>query len=114
MRAIPNFSPNLDFSTWVSKNLYKIITVVAQNIGDTAALLCFQTQAQATKRIQMPQLDEKNIKGIGRERLKGGRCYQLGTPKCHRIGASKLLSSCPLNNNLNWVFGFSDFGVFAL
>ncbi|KAK9940670.1 hypothetical protein M0R45_017317 [Rubus argutus] len=36
----------------------------------------------------MPLLDEKNIKGIGRERLKGGRCCRLGTPKCRQIGAS--------------------------
>ncbi|KAK9930797.1 hypothetical protein M0R45_018108 [Rubus argutus] len=56
----------------------------------------------------------KNIKGIGRERLKGDRCCRLGTPKCHRIGPSKLLSSCPLNNNLNWVFGFWSICIMIL
>ncbi|KAK9921968.1 hypothetical protein M0R45_030459 [Rubus argutus] len=75
IRAVPNFSPNLDFSTWVSENLYKIVTVVAliatvallfvlRSVGDTAALLCFQNQAQAIERIQMPQLDERSIKRI--------------------------------------------------
>ncbi|XP_062002848.1 probable glycosyltransferase STELLO1 [Rosa rugosa] len=75
-RANLDFSPNLDFSTWFSDNLYKIVTVVAliatvaalfvlRNIGDTAALLCFQTQAaEAVERIQMPQLEEKSVKRV--------------------------------------------------
>lgn len=74
IRASLSFAPNLDFSTWVSENLYKIVTVVLliatvavlfvlRNIGDTAALLCFETQAQALEKIRLPQL-ESNIKPI--------------------------------------------------
>ncbi|KAL4561071.1 hypothetical protein LXL04_033233 [Taraxacum kok-saghyz] len=56
----PNrFSPSksLDFSTWFSENLYKIVTIgllistvaalfFIRNVGDSAALLCFQSQTQ--------------------------------------------------------------------
>ncbi|XP_009349887.2 probable glycosyltransferase STELLO2 [Pyrus x bretschneideri] len=73
-RASLSFAPNLDFSTWVSENLYKIVTVVLliatvaalfvlRNIGDTAALLCFETQAQNLEKIRMPQL-ESTVKTI--------------------------------------------------
>ncbi|KAM1109602.1 hypothetical protein ACFX13_009139 [Malus domestica] len=73
-RASLSFAPNLDFSSWVSENLYKIVTVVLliatvaalfvlRNIGDTAALLCFETQAQNLEKIRMPQL-ESTVKTI--------------------------------------------------
>ncbi|WOL04058.1 putative glycosyltransferase STELLO2 [Canna indica] len=66
------FSPakSLDFSTWASENLYKILAVCflaagvaalffLRSAGDTAALLCFEksTSASAVARIAYPQID---------------------------------------------------------
>ncbi|KAL1815196.1 hypothetical protein ACET3Z_017770 [Daucus carota] len=74
----PNrFSPSksLDFSTWVSDNLYKIfaialliVTVAAlfflRNVGDSAALLCFQSQSKALETVHFPQIDWSNIQTV--------------------------------------------------
>ncbi|TKY53355.1 hypothetical protein E2542_SST24883 [Spatholobus suberectus] len=59
---------SLDFSAWVSDNLFKIVAVLLlaatvaalfflRNAGDTAALLCFQKQAQELERIAYPRVD---------------------------------------------------------
>ncbi|KAK1397501.1 putative glycosyltransferase STELLO1 [Heracleum sosnowskyi] len=71
------FSPSksLDFSTWVSDNLYKIFaialliaTVAAlfflRNVGDSAALLCFQSQSKALETIHFPHVDWTNIQTL--------------------------------------------------
>ncbi|KAL7225270.1 hypothetical protein ACSBR1_020618 [Camellia fascicularis] len=82
-RALPTLHPNrrfsesksLDFSTWVSENLYKIFaiglliaTVAAlfflRNVGDTAALLCFESQAQQLDKIHFPQINWNSIEPI--------------------------------------------------
>ncbi|XP_028068869.1 probable glycosyltransferase STELLO1 [Camellia sinensis] len=82
-RALPTLHPNrrfsesksLDFSTWVSENLYKIVaiglliaTVAAlfflRNVGDTAALLCFESQAQQLDKIHFPQINWNSIEPI--------------------------------------------------
>ncbi|KAL1368157.1 hypothetical protein HN51_022295 [Arachis hypogaea] len=66
---------NLDFSAWVSENLYKIVAVVAlaatvaalfflRNVGDTAALLCFEKQAHDLEKIAFPRVDWNNIAPI--------------------------------------------------
>ncbi|KAK7345049.1 hypothetical protein VNO77_15428 [Canavalia gladiata] len=66
---------NLDFSVWVSDNLYKIVTIVVlvatvaavfflRNVGDTAALLCFEKQAQDLERIAYPRVDWNAIAPI--------------------------------------------------
>ncbi|KAL5540417.1 hypothetical protein UlMin_044933 [Ulmus minor] len=75
IRTLPTFRTNrfsesksLDFSTWFSENLYKIVTVLVligtvaalfflRNVGDTAALLCFENKAQALEKIQFPQVN---------------------------------------------------------
>lgn len=65
----------LDFSTWFSDNLYKIITVLLliatvaalfflRNVGDTAALLCFETQAKNLEKIQFPSVNWNSISPI--------------------------------------------------
>ncbi|KAK4580570.1 hypothetical protein RGQ29_024277 [Quercus rubra] len=65
----------LDFSTWFSDNLYKIITVLLliatvaalfflRNVGDTAALLCFETQAKNLEKIQFPNVNWNSISPI--------------------------------------------------
>ncbi|KAK9128726.1 hypothetical protein Syun_017523 [Stephania yunnanensis] len=71
------FSPakNLDFSTWVSENVYKIIalllvlvSVVAifflRNVGDTAALLCLQSRVAEVEKIAYPVIDWNSIQSI--------------------------------------------------
>uniref|UniRef100_A0A5B6Z5S8 Uncharacterized protein n=1 Tax=Davidia involucrata TaxID=16924 RepID=A0A5B6Z5S8_DAVIN len=81
-RTLPTLQPNrfseaknLDFSTWVSENLYKIVaiglliaTVAAvfflRNVGDTAALLCFQSQSKQLERIELPQINWNSIEPI--------------------------------------------------
>ncbi|KAM3691203.1 hypothetical protein ACJW31_09G177400 [Castanea mollissima] len=65
----------LDFSTWFSDNLYKIVTVLLliatvaalfflRNVGDTAALLCFETQAKNLEKIQFPNVNWNSISRI--------------------------------------------------
>ncbi|XP_030926134.1 probable glycosyltransferase STELLO1 [Quercus lobata] len=65
----------LDFSTWFSDNLYKIVTVLLliatvaalfflRNVGDTAALLCFETQAKNLEKIQFPNVNWNSISPI--------------------------------------------------
>jgi hypothetical protein len=81
-RTLPTLHPNrfseaksLDFSTWVSENLYKIITVLLliatvaalfflRNVGDTAALLCFETQSKNLEKIELPQVNWNSIATI--------------------------------------------------
>ncbi|XP_062166210.1 probable glycosyltransferase STELLO1 [Alnus glutinosa] len=81
-RTLPTLHPNrfseaksLDFSTWVSENLYKIITVLLlvatvaalfflRNVGDTAALLCFETQSKNLEKIELPQIKWNSIATI--------------------------------------------------
>ncbi|XP_057982105.1 probable glycosyltransferase STELLO2 [Malania oleifera] len=81
-RAPPSFHPgrlphpkNLDFSTWVSDNLYKILiicllilTVAAlfflRNVGDTAAFLCFETQSKELEKIDFPQVSWDSVPSI--------------------------------------------------
>uniref|UniRef100_A0A5B6Z543 Glycosyltransferase STELLO1 n=1 Tax=Davidia involucrata TaxID=16924 RepID=A0A5B6Z543_DAVIN len=66
---------SLDFSTWVSENLYKIVaiglliaTVAAlfflRNVGDTAALLCFESQSKQLEHIEFPQINWNSIDPI--------------------------------------------------
>ncbi|XP_047308050.1 probable glycosyltransferase STELLO1 [Impatiens glandulifera] len=68
-------SKSLDFSTWISDNLYKvvaigllIVTVAAvfflRNVGDTAALLCFQSQSQQLEKIESPRINWNSITPI--------------------------------------------------
>ena len=82
IRSLPTLHPsrfsepkNLDFSTWVSENLYKIVTVLVligtvaalfflRNVGDTAALLCFENQAEALEKIHFPQVNWNSITPI--------------------------------------------------
>uniref|UniRef100_A0A803Q076 Uncharacterized protein n=1 Tax=Cannabis sativa TaxID=3483 RepID=A0A803Q076_CANSA len=56
---------NLDFSTWVSENLYKVVHVLfdqdhgcllSPNVGDTAALLCFENHVEALEKIEFPKV----------------------------------------------------------
>ncbi|KAL6987140.1 Sugar transporter [Sarracenia purpurea var. burkii] len=65
----------LDFSNWVVENLYKIVTVLLliatvavlfflRNVGDTAALLCFESQSQQLEKIEFPQIDWNSIEPI--------------------------------------------------
>jgi hypothetical protein len=81
-RTLPTLHPNrfseaksLDFSTWVSENLYKIITILLlvatvaalfflRNVGDTAALLCFETQSKNLEKIELPQVNWNSIATI--------------------------------------------------
>ncbi|KAJ1378662.1 hypothetical protein SESBI_47604, partial [Sesbania bispinosa] len=66
---------NLDFSAWVSDNLYKIVAILLlvvtvaalfflRNVGDTAALLCFEKQAEDLERIHFPRVDWNSITTI--------------------------------------------------
>ncbi|XP_062117728.1 probable glycosyltransferase STELLO1 [Humulus lupulus] len=82
IRSLPTLHPgrlsepkNLDFSTWVSENLYKVVTVLVligtvaavfflRNVGDTAALLCFESQAQALEKIEFPKVNWNSITPI--------------------------------------------------
>lgn len=79
VRTLPTLHPNrfseaksLDFSTWVSENLYKIITVLLlaatvaalfflRNVGDTAALLCFETRTKNLEKIELPRINWNSI-----------------------------------------------------
>lgn len=65
-------SKSLDFSTWLSDNLYKIISILLliatvaalyflRNVGDTAALLCFEKEAEALEKIQFPHVNWNSI-----------------------------------------------------
>ncbi|KAF4403148.1 hypothetical protein G4B88_027919, partial [Cannabis sativa] len=64
---------NLDFSTWVSENLYKVVHVFVlistvgavfflRNVGDTAALLCFENHVEALEKIEFPKIMIKTLK----------------------------------------------------
>ncbi|XP_058205109.1 probable glycosyltransferase STELLO2 [Rhododendron vialii] len=81
-RALPTVHPNrfsesksLDFSTWASENLYKIVTILLliatvaalfflRNVGDTAALLCFESQSQQLETIHFPKINWNSIEPI--------------------------------------------------
>ncbi|KAJ9565431.1 hypothetical protein OSB04_001397 [Centaurea solstitialis] len=76
-RRSNRFSPSksLDFSTWFSENLYKIVTIAVliatvaalfflRNVGDSAALLCFQSQTQQLETIHFPQINYNSIASI--------------------------------------------------
>ncbi|KAI3732992.1 hypothetical protein L1987_64206 [Smallanthus sonchifolius] len=74
----PNrFSPSksLHFSTWLSQNLYKIVTIAVliatvaavfllRNVGDSAALLCLQSQTQQLETLISPQINYISIPPI--------------------------------------------------
>ncbi|XAR68522.1 hypothetical protein NMG60_11003668 [Bertholletia excelsa] len=66
---------NLDFSTWVSENFYRIVAIILliatvaalfflRNVGDTAALLCFESQTQQLEKIDFPQINWNSIEPI--------------------------------------------------
>ncbi|KAF8403784.1 hypothetical protein HHK36_011890 [Tetracentron sinense] len=66
---------NLDFSTWVSENLYKIVTITLlvatvaalfflRNVGDTAALLCFESRSKELEKIAYPEINWNSIPSI--------------------------------------------------
>ncbi|KAF8395827.1 hypothetical protein HHK36_019781 [Tetracentron sinense] len=66
---------NLDFSTWVSENFCKIVaitllvaTVAAlfflRNVGDTAALICFESRSRELEKITYPQINWNSIPSI--------------------------------------------------
>ncbi|XP_022937747.1 probable glycosyltransferase STELLO2 [Cucurbita moschata] len=68
-------SKSLDFSTWLSENMYKVVTVLLlivsvavlfflRNVGDSAALLCFQSKTAALEKIQFPKVDWNSIASI--------------------------------------------------
>ncbi|XP_022152025.1 probable glycosyltransferase STELLO2 [Momordica charantia] len=68
-------SKSLDFSTWLSENLYRVVTILLlvvsvaalfflRNVGDSAALLCFQSQTTALEKIQFPKVDWNSIVSI--------------------------------------------------
>ncbi|KAI3667387.1 hypothetical protein L6452_42443 [Arctium lappa] len=71
----PNrFSPSksLDFSTWISQNLYKIVTLAVliatvaavfflHNTADSATFFCFQSQIQHLETIHFPQISYDSI-----------------------------------------------------
>ncbi|GAB4843856.1 sugar transporter-like protein [Ancistrocladus abbreviatus] len=81
-RTLPTLHPsrftkpkNLDFSTWASENLYKIVAVVLliatvaalfflRNVGDTAALLCFESKTQQLETIHFPKIDWQSVQPI--------------------------------------------------
>ncbi|GAB2221595.1 hypothetical protein Droror1_Dr00012780 [Drosera rotundifolia] len=66
---------NLDFSTWVSENWYRIVAILLlvvtvaalfflRNVGESAALLCFQSRAQQIESVEYPKIDWKSIERI--------------------------------------------------
>ncbi|KAF7819030.1 putative glycosyltransferase STELLO1 [Senna tora] len=68
-------SKNLDCSAWFSENLYKILAILfvigtvaalffLRNVGDTAALLCFEKQARDLERIEFPRINWNSITPI--------------------------------------------------
>ncbi|XWS56281.1 hypothetical protein CRYUN_Cryun09bG0072500 [Craigia yunnanensis] len=83
IRTLPTLQPNrfaepknLDFSTWVSDNFYRIITIFVLIVTiaavfflytstNTASLLCLQSQTQrAMDSISLPQINWNSIKPI--------------------------------------------------
>lgn len=82
VRTLPTFNhsrfagtKSLDFSTWVSENLYKIISILLllatiaalfflRNVGDTAALLCFESKTRELETIHFPKIDWNKIPPI--------------------------------------------------
>ncbi|CAL0317072.1 unnamed protein product [Lupinus luteus] len=63
---------NLDFSTWVSENFYKIVAILVliatvaglfffRNAGYSAALLCFEKEAQELEKIAFPKINWNKI-----------------------------------------------------
>ncbi|KAI3903966.1 hypothetical protein MKX01_004034 [Papaver californicum] len=68
-------SKSLDFSTWISENLYKIVSILLliltvaalfflRNVGDTAALLCFENRSKQLETIHFPKIDWNSIPSI--------------------------------------------------
>ncbi|XP_047330348.1 probable glycosyltransferase STELLO1 [Impatiens glandulifera] len=68
-------SKSLDFSTWVSANFSKVVTIslliltliavfFLRNVGNTAALLCFQSKTQQLEKIEFPRVNWNNIEPI--------------------------------------------------
>ncbi|GAB2267018.1 sugar transporter-like protein [Dionaea muscipula] len=66
---------NLDFWTWASENLYKIVAILLltvtvaclfflRNVGDTAAFLCFQSRTQQLESIEYPKINWNSIAPI--------------------------------------------------
>ncbi|KAK6941828.1 STELLO-like [Dillenia turbinata] len=66
---------NPDFSAWVSENLYKIVIIIfliatvaalffLRNVGDTAALLCFQSHTKQLETISYPEIQWNSITPI--------------------------------------------------
>ncbi|GMH28356.1 hypothetical protein Nepgr_030199 [Nepenthes gracilis] len=78
MRSLPTLHPkpkDLDFSTWISENLYKIVAILLlivtvaalfflRNVGDTAALLCFESRTQQIESIEFPKINWNAIQPI--------------------------------------------------
>ncbi|KAF5179676.1 putative transmembrane protein [Thalictrum thalictroides] len=82
IRSLPQTHPdrrsvakNLDFSTWVSVNFYKVVAIsilvvsvagifFLRNVGSNAALICLQTRTVELERIPFPQIDWNNIQHI--------------------------------------------------
>ncbi|KAH0759805.1 hypothetical protein KY290_023298 [Solanum tuberosum] len=71
-----NGAKNLDFSTWVSENLYKILTILLlistiaiffylrSAAGDTTTLLCLQSTQTHSIRPEFPKINWNNIPAI--------------------------------------------------
>ncbi|XP_052174121.1 probable glycosyltransferase STELLO1 [Diospyros lotus] len=68
-------SKSLDFSTWLSDNLYKVFAVVLlvvtvaavfflRSAGDTAALLCFESQSHQLDKIAFPKVNWNSIQPL--------------------------------------------------
>ncbi|KAK1386622.1 putative glycosyltransferase STELLO1 [Heracleum sosnowskyi] len=69
-------SKSLDFSTWVSDNLYKIFTFALliltlaalfflRNVGDSAALVCFQSHSKPIEKIlHFPKVEWTKVEAI--------------------------------------------------
>nr|DAD29681.1 TPA_asm: hypothetical protein HUJ06_031149 [Nelumbo nucifera] len=66
---------NLDFCTWISENLYKIVAIILlvaavavlfflRNVGDTAAFLCFETRTMELEKIAYPEIKWNSIPPI--------------------------------------------------
>ncbi|XP_074320485.1 putative glycosyltransferase STELLO2 [Silene latifolia] len=82
VRNSSNYPPNrfsesngLDFTTWVSDNLYKIVTILVvigtvaalfflRNVGDSAAFICFESKTQQIEAIHYPKIDWNSITRI--------------------------------------------------
>ncbi|KAJ1408974.1 STELLO-like [Sesbania bispinosa] len=70
-----NRSNNIDFSKWVSQNLFKVIAILLlvatvaalfflRRAGNPAALLCFENQARDLDKIEFPRVDWNSIAPI--------------------------------------------------